>query len=126
MLFIGMPVLEIWLLFQVSDMIGTLETVVLVIGTGVVGAGMARTQGAQILRLIQADLAQGQMPAPRVLDGLMILTAGLLLITPGIITDTIGFLLLVPLVRNEIRVWMRRKLERKLRDGSVQIRFGPW
>ena len=66
------------------------------------------------------------MPAPRVLDGLMILTAGLLLITPGIITDTIGFLLLVPLVRNEIRVWMRRKLERKLRDGSVQIRFGPW
>ena len=124
--FIAMPMLELWLLMRVGEMLGASRTILIVIVTGIVGASAARRQGAQVLRLIQQDLAQGQMPAPHMLDGMMIFAAGLLLLTPGLVTDAIGFLLLVPLVRNEIKQWMRRKLEKRLREGSMQIRFGPW
>jgi UPF0716 protein FxsA len=123
--FITVPLVELWLLIRVGEYLGVGRTIMIVIITGVVGAAAARRQGANMLRLIQADLASGKMPAPHMLDGLMILVAGLLLVTPGLITDTIGFLLLVPVIRNEIRQWMRRKLEKKLKDGAVEIRFGP-
>lgn len=123
--FIVVPLLELWLLIRVGEILGAARTIMIVIATGVVGAAAARRQGAEIVRLIQSDLATGKMPAPHMLDGLMILIAGLLLVTPGLMTDTAGFLLLVPLIRNEIRQWMRRKLERKLKDGAVEIRFGP-
>ncbi|MDA0323373.1 MAG: FxsA family protein [Verrucomicrobia bacterium] len=124
--FIVVPLVELWLLMRVGEFLGAGRTIMIVVVTGVVGAAAARRQGASMLSLIQADLASGQMPAPHMLDGLMILIGGLLLATPGLITDTIGFLLLIPLIRNEIRQWMRRKLEQKLKDGAVEVRFGPW
>ena len=124
--FIVVPLVELWLLMRVGEFLGAGRTIMIVVVTGVVGAAAARRQGASMLRLIQADLASGQMPAPHMLDGLMILIGGLLLATPGLITDTIGFLLLIPVIRNEIRQWMRRKLEQKLKDGAIEVRFGPW
>ena len=124
--FIVVPLVELWLLMRVGEFLGAGRTIMIVVVTGVVGAAAARQQGASMLRLIQADLASGQMPAPHMLDGLMILIGGLLLATPGLITDTIGFLLLIPVIRNEIRQWMRRKLEQKLKDGAIEVRFGPW
>jgi len=74
-----------------------------------------------VIMEIQRDMAEGRMPAPRMLDGVMILIAGVLMITPGLITDAAGFALLVPAVRYSIRQWMRRKLEQKLSDGSINI-----
>lgn len=124
--FIVVPLVELWLLMRVGEFLGAGRTIMIVVVTGVVGAAAARRQGASMLRLIQADLASGQMPAPHMIDGLMILIGGLLLATPGLITDTIGFLLLIPVIRNEIRQWMRRKLEQKLKDGALEVRFGPW
>ncbi|HAS82811.1 MAG TPA: membrane protein FxsA [Verrucomicrobia bacterium] len=120
--FIVMPLIELWLLLQVGAHVGWKSTLALVIVTGVTGAWLARAQGAQVMREIQRDMANGVMPAPRLIDGAMILVAGVLLITPGLITDTLGFLLLLPPVRSQIRVWMRRKLERKLREGTVTFR----
>ena len=66
------------------------------------------------------------MPAPRLMDGVMILIAGVLLITPGLITDAAGFLLLIPAVRTIIRAWLKRKLEAKLRDGTANTTFWKW
>lgn len=119
--FIIMPVLELAVLFKVNDSFGLVNTLALVIFTGVAGAFLAKAQGIMVMTRAHRDLAQGRLPAPHLMDGVMILVAGVLLITPGLITDTVGFLLLVPAVRRAIRAWLRIKLEQKLRDGSFRV-----
>ena len=119
--FILMPLAELSVLLKVHAALGLGPTLGIVILTGIAGAWLARWQGWVVMQAIRRDMAEGRMPAPRMIDGVMILVAGVLLITPGLITDTIGFLLLVPPVRREIRVWLRKKLEQKLRDGSVTV-----
>lgn len=123
LLFVGLPLVELWLLLVVGNRIGWGPTIMLVLVTGVVGTGLARTQGLQTLAAIQRDMATGVMPAPRLMDGVMILLAGAMLITPGILTDVAGFLLLVPATRQIIRNYLRIKLERKLREGSVSFTY---
>ena len=117
--FILLPIMELWLLFKVNDHLGLGATLLLVVMTGFIGAWLARAQGLMVTLQIQRDLAEGRMPAPRMIDGAMILIAGAFLITPGLITDTAGFLLLVPAVREIIRGWLRHKIEQKLRNGSI-------
>jgi UPF0716 protein FxsA len=124
--FIVMPILELWLLVKLGGHYGVLPTILLVVMTGVAGAWMARTQGLMVLMSIQREMGAGRMPAPQMIDGVMILVAGVLLLTPGLITDVTGFLLLTPPVRVVIRGWMRRKLERKLREGTVTFSFRQW
>ena len=123
-LFITMPILEIYVLFQVFESIGAMETIGLVVLTGFLGAGLARWQGMQTVLSIQKDLREGRVPAPKLMDGMMIIIAGILLITPGLITDSLGFLLLVPVVRGEIRMWLKRKVEKAIMDGQVVV-WGP-
>ena len=124
--FILMPILELAVLLKLHEVAGLGNTLAIVIITGFVGAFLARAQGVMVLAQIRRDLAEGKIPAPRLMDGVMILIAGALLITPGLITDTAGFLLLIPAVRSTIRAWLRRKLEEKFRDGSANITFGKW
>ena len=122
--FIVVPIAELALLLYVGDYLGPANTILLVIVTGVAGASLARWQGFIVMSRIHSDLAEGRIPAPRLLDGLMILVAGLLLVTPGLMTDTIGFLLLVPPVRREIRVWCRRAIEKRISRGRPDITIG--
>ena len=122
-LFVAMPLIELWVLLVLAARIGWAPTILLVFITGVVGASLARSQGLQTVASIQRDMANGVMPAPRLMDGVMILIAGAMLITPGILTDIIGFLLLVPATRQIIRNYMRLKLEKKLREGSVSFTY---
>jgi UPF0716 protein FxsA len=124
--FVIMPLLELTVLFEVHDYLGTWPTIGLIIATGFAGAILAKLQGTMVLRRIRQDLAEGRMPAPRLIDGVMILVAGVLLITPGLITDTIGFLLLVPPVRLAIRAWLRRKIEQKLKEGTTETTIWRW
>lgn len=124
--FIAMPIVELAVLMRVHDSIGFLNTLALVVCTGILGAFLARAQGLLVLAQIQRDLAEGRMPAPRLMDGVMILVAGVLLVTPGLITDAVGFLLLVPAVRASIRLWLRRKLERKLRESQGGVTIWKW
>jgi len=121
--FILIPILELAVLLKLHEAAGLGNTLAIVIITGFVGAFLARAQGIMVLAQIRRDLAEGRMPAPRLMDGVMILIAGVLLITPGLITDTAGFLLLIPVVRSTIRAWLRRKLEEKFRDGTANITF---
>jgi UPF0716 protein FxsA len=125
-LFIVLPILELALLLRVGEWLGTMNTLALIILTGIVGATLARMEGLRVLRQMQQDLGQGRMPAPYLLDGLMILVAGALLITPGLITDTVGFLLLVPPFRAVLKDGLRRALERKLRRGTVNVTYWEW
>jgi len=124
--FIIMPILELSVLLKVHDAVGLTYTLGLVVLTGFIGAFLAKAQGLMVMGQIQRDLAEGRMPAPRLMDGVMILVAGVLLITPGLITDAVGFLLLVPATRLAIRTWLRNKLEEKLRNGSANVTFWRW
>lgn len=120
-LFIGMPILELALLFRIHGAVGFWPTVLLVFLTGVVGATLVRRQGINILFKIQQEMNRGNLPAPQMMDGVMIVIAGALLVTPGIITDIVGFALLVPFLRERIRFWLRKKLEEKIRSGYIQV-----
>lgn len=99
LLFTLLPLGELALLLRTGERIGALPTLGIVFLTGVVGAALARWQGLRTLRRLQEELGRGGIPTAPLFDGAMILVAGCLLVTPGLITDTVGFLLLVPPVR---------------------------
>lgn len=102
-----MPLLELWLLFQLSGRFGFFTTISIVLLTGIVGASLARWQGWQAMSRIQSDMQQGTIPTKALGDGVLILVAGVLLITPGVITDVIGLSLLIP----PLRAGMRKLLQ---------------
>ena len=105
------PIIEIYLLIEIGSMFGALTAVALVILTGFLGAFLARMQGLQTLYRIQESLREGRMPSGELLDALLIGIAGLVLLTPGFLTDSAGFLLLIPATRNTIENWLRRQIE---------------
>jgi UPF0716 protein FxsA len=100
--FLLVPMLEIWLLIKVGSVVGAGWTVLLVVATAMIGAGLVRAQGLSALRRIQQELAAGGLPADEVLQGVLLLVAGALLLTPGFVTDALGFSLLIPGVRSII------------------------
>ncbi len=123
-IFIVVPIAELALLLKVNEYLGWASTLALVIVTGFVGAVLAKIEGLSVLSRIKSDLRNGIMPAPRLMDGVMILIAGALLVTPGLMTDTIGFLLLVPPARAAIRRYLRKKIESQMHSGHWHINIG--
>lgn len=120
-IFILVPVMELYILIETGRMIGVGATIGLIIMTGVAGAWLARSQGLEILYRIQQDTANGQMPAQTLIDGALILVGGLLLLTPGFFTDALGFSFLIPASRKLWRKALRAWLEKQVRQGSVTI-----
>ncbi|MDA9101322.1 membrane protein FxsA [Omnitrophica bacterium] len=124
LLFIFVPLAELAVLIEVGRSIGVTSTILIVIFTGVLGAYLARTQGLMILTKISRELNQGQMPSDALFDGLMILAGGILLLTPGLITDSMGFFLLIPQGRNLIKRLIQKKIEEQFRSGrTIHIRY---
>ena len=105
------PIIEIYLLIEIGSIFGALTAITLVILTGFLGAFMARMQGLQTLFRIQESLREGRMPSGELLDGLLIVIAGVVLLTPGFLTDSAGFLLLIPTTRNSIISWLQHQIE---------------
>ncbi len=99
LLFLTVPLVEIYFLIQVGQTIGALSTILLCIFTAALGAILLRIQGILTLLRAREKLSQGELPADNLLEGLILLIAGVLLLTPGFITDLIGFLCLVPSLR---------------------------
>ena len=93
----------------------------LVLITGTIGLVLARWQGLRVLRAIREDTERGVMPAPHLMDGVMILLAGAVLMTPGLITDGFGLLLLVPPFRAMVRAWLRRRIEESIKRGTMRV-----
>ena len=127
LLFTLVPVVELALLIKIGQHIGVGYTLTIVILTGVVGAYLARSQGFRTLRRIQEDINEGLMPADKIFDGVLILCGGILLLTPGFITDLIGLMTLVPLTRHLIKLWLKRKIKDMIVQGRVITitSFGP-
>ena len=114
LIFVGVPLAELALLVWVGGKIGVAATVGLVVVTGILGAGLARWQGLATLERFQRRLGAGELPHEDLIDGVLILVAGAVLLTPGLLTDTAGFLLLVPTVRRAVREASLRRFERRL------------
>lgn len=100
LIFIVVPLVELMLLIELGGVIGSGWTFVIIIATAIIGTKLVKQQGLQAWSNIQKEMAQGQLPAQSLFDGICILISGILLITPGIITDVIGFLLLTPAFRS--------------------------
>ncbi len=105
------PAAEIYLLIKIGSFIGAFNTLLVIIITGFVGAYLARLQGMYTLFKIQSNLQQGIMPAEELIDALIILVAGIVLLTPGFLTDAAGLLLLIPQVRFYFKRWLRKKFD---------------
>lgn len=121
LLFIVVPLVELYLLLAIGSAVGFWPTVALVLVTGVLGSWLAKREGLRVIRQWQGALAQGQMPEEGVLGGLMVLVGGVFLITPGVLTDVAGLLLLFPPSRRVIGGWVRAYFERRIQDGSVRV-----
>ena len=101
LLLIAVPVIEIYFLIQVGSAIGAFPTVLLIIFTAVLGAYLFRLQGVSTFRRVQESLSRGEIPALEMIEAAMLLVCGALLLTPGFVTDIVGFLCLVPAIRRK-------------------------
>jgi UPF0716 protein FxsA len=126
LLFTLIPILELALLLEVGRRIGILPTLVLVIGTGAAGAWLARREGSRTWRALRAEMRSGRMPASALLHGAAIFAGGLLLLTPGLLTDAFGFALLMPPSRTAILRAFRRRIEGAVRRGTVRYQVRRW
>jgi len=123
LLFVLVPLVELFILVQIGEVVGLLPTLALVLLTGVAGAALARREGLRVLWSFQSELAQGRLPQQQLLDGLSVLVGGAFLVTPGLLTDLAGLALLFPPTRRVVERRVRRALERRIREGSVNFVF---
>lgn len=117
LLFAIIPLLELWLLIELTKLTSIWWTIALVMTTGMLGMTLVRWQGLQALRQIQQATSTGQSPSRAIVSGVLVLVAGALLLTPGILTDTAGFLLCIPFVRNAVAGWLQKRMVMKVVNG---------
>ncbi|WP_320170903.1 FxsA family protein [Maridesulfovibrio sp.] len=117
------PLFDLYLLVQIGSRIGTLNAIALCLLTAFVGAWLARSQGAATMQKVQENLNRGVMPAEDILDAVIIFVAGLVLLTPGFITDVFGLLLLFPFTRGYFKRWLRVQLEEMMKKPNVHVAY---
>ena len=116
-LFIAVPILEMYLLIKIGGVIGALPTIGLVVLTAMVGVNLLRQQGLSTLHRLQSAIDRGELPATEMLEGIILLVGGALLLTPGFFTDGLGLFCLVPSTR---RILIRAALARALASASTE------
>ncbi|MBN1604349.1 MAG: FxsA family protein [Chitinispirillaceae bacterium] len=104
------PLIELYLIITIGTYIGVWNTIFIVFFTGVLGAWLAHRQGLSVLSRIKSILSMGKMPTDELIDGVMILIAGILLITPGVLTDLTGIFLLIPVFRMKIKLILKKRI----------------
>jgi len=121
LLFLLIPLIEIYLLIEIGSAIGAVATIFLVIFTAVVGAYLLRLQGFATFRRMQANMSEGILPAQELIEGLILLIAGVLLLTPGFFTDIAGFVFLIPAARK----WISLKVMERFIVAAEQTQGKP-
>jgi UPF0716 protein FxsA len=122
LLFLIVPIIELYVIIQVGQWLGVFPTLALLIGVSIAGAMLVRREGLGVWRRAQRQLSQGEIPTNELIDGLLILTAGALMLTPGFLTDTVGLLLLVPPSRVLVRSALVRRYRHRLASGASAYR----
>ncbi len=124
LLFTLVPLVELYLLIRIGGLIGAGPTILLVLGTGAVGAWLARREGLRSWIAVQRELASGRLPANELLHGLLVVVSGVLLVTPGIFTDAFGLLMLIRPVRTGMIRRVQKRLASRIEAGDVRIWTG--
>ena len=119
LLFVLTPLVELAILIYLGTIIGALYTILIVVATGILGAFMARNQGLVTLSRIRSNFERGIIPSNELFHGALILAGGLLLLTPGVITDIVGFAVLVPQTRRLIGRWILSLIRRRIERGEI-------
>jgi UPF0716 protein FxsA len=122
LLFTAIPLLELALLIRVGQEIGSVNTIAIVVITGAAGAWLARSEGVGVLRRVRESIAAGQPPSTELVDGAFVLLGGALLLTPGLLTDLLGFLCLIPMTRRYLRFWVSQKITHRLNQNTIIVR----
>ena len=112
---------ELALLIKVGSYFGLFNTILIVILTAVVGAYMVKMEGLGVMYRIQQSMQEGVFPEDELINGMMILVAGGMLLTPGFFTDVIGFLMVIPFTRNNIRKFLMQFIKSKMPPGDIEI-----
>lgn len=128
-LFTTVPIIELFLIIQVHGMAesvwGSSQALMFTFGsillTGIVGAAVAKNQGFQIIKKAQDSLSQGIVPGDALVEGLLVVFGGVLLLTPGYVSDLLGFSMILPLTRPLIAIRITEWFQEKLADGSIQV-----
>ncbi len=123
------PAIELFLLMKIGEAIGAWETVLIILATGSIGATLAKREGLGVLQKLQQDAQQGIPPAIRLVEGLLVIIGGVLLITPGVLTDLTGFLLILPFSRRAIAHLAKDQIAAKVKTmpgvGFGSPGYGP-
>ncbi|MFQ5588309.1 MAG: FxsA family protein [Nitrospiria bacterium] len=117
-LFIAIPLIEMMLLIKMGDAIGFWPTILIQVGTGALGATLSRFQGLLVWHKIAREMQSGRIPTEEMINGLLIFAAGIVLLTPGLLTDAAGFAMLIPFTRNIFKAWARRQFEKNIVGGG--------
>jgi len=125
LLFTLVPLIELALLLWLADKTSWQFSLGLVVATGVIGTALARHEGLRCLKRIQQKLAAGELPGDPLIDGVMILLAGALLLTPGMLTDLLGFALLLPVFRRIIKRRLKVRFEARIRVVASSRNWPP-
>lgn len=115
------PACEIGILLFSGKTIGIIPTILLIIATGIAGAWLAKKQGLEAIRKVQQEMSFGKIPGESILDGLCILVGGLLLLTPGFVTDLTGFILLIPATRKFVKPLLQKAISKSIDQNRFKI-----
>jgi UPF0716 protein FxsA len=123
LLFIGLPLLELYILIKIGSYLGAFQTIALIIFTGVLGLLLARLEGLRTWHQIRLSLSQGIVPAEEMVDSVLIFVGGVLFVIPGVITDIAALVLLIPFTRTIFKRWLRRRFDRAVERGNVRLQY---
>ena len=123
LLFIGLPLLELYILIKIGSYLGPFLTIALIIFSGLLGLLLARFEGLRTLHQIRQNLSQGILPAEEMLDSVLIFVGGVLFVVPGVITDFAALVLLIPFTRTIFKRWLRRRFDRMVAKGNVRLQY---
>ncbi|MBN1521260.1 MAG: FxsA family protein [Candidatus Aureabacteria bacterium] len=123
LLFTLVPVIELAILIKLGAYYGVAPTLFLVVSTGVIGAFLARREGMNAWIRIQKEMLSGRFPGNDIIDGFLILIAGVVLLTPGLLTDILGLLILFPVTRAFFREMIKRKIKKMMQAGQSSLIF---
>ncbi|MCC5854277.1 MAG: FxsA family protein [Idiomarina sp.] len=118
LIFVVVPLLEIWVLIQVGQVIGGLNTIALLVITAIIGAALVKRQGIKTLQQAQLRMARGEMPGREMASGVLIFVAGLMFVTPGFLTDVVAILLLLPPVQLAVGLWLMKHIQVRGATGA--------
>lgn len=124
MLFILVPLIELYFLLEISQFIGVFTTVMIIVFTGAAGVSIAKRQGYQVVNNIRSTLNAGKMPTDDLISALLILIGGVTLLTPGFLTDITGFLLILPGSRDLIAALVKKYFVKYVKENKVEVHYG--